>query len=196
MAITRATASSITQGLPKNKSVLSGNLPIYAGSYESIATVTVGSTSQSSVEFTSINANYQHLQIRLFAKYTGLGAGYLRFNGDSGANYSTHGLQGNGVSSDPVGTFSTANSTSYYYTGGAGTKDTAFNVAIIDILDYANLNKNKTARGLYGWDNNGTGYVEFNSGNWRNTNAITSISLTSSAGNFSQYSVIALYGIK
>jgi hypothetical protein len=176
--------------------IMASSQPGATNSYESIATVTVGAGGQSTVTFSSIPATYKHLQIRLFAKYTGVGYGLMRFNGDSGNNYSAHGINGNGVVSDPVGAFAFTNISSTYYTGAAGTKDTAFNVSIIDILDYANTNKNKTVKGLYGWDNNGTGYVEFNSGNWRNTNAITDIVLRSSAGNFSQYSSIALYGIK
>ncbi len=177
---------------------ISGNLtPPWSpeGGYDALATVTVGATSVPTITFAGIPSNYKHLQVRLFAKYTGLGAGYMRFNTDAAANYSIHNIHGDGVSS-PVGAMGTANTNSYYYTGAAGTKDTTFNVAIIDIFDYANTSKFKTARGLYGWDNNGTGYVEFNSGNWRNLNAISSIDLTSSAGNFAQYSQIELYGVK
>ena len=169
---------------------------ISTSSYDSIQTVTVGAGGQATVSFTSIPSTYKHLQIRLFAKYTAVGYGYMRFNSDSGSNYSTHDIYGDGVNSDPVGTFVLANSTAYYYTSAAGTKNTVFNASVIDILDYRDTNKYKTARGLYGWDDNSSGYTEFNSGNWRNTNAITSIDLTSSAGNFSQYSHIALYGIK
>lgn len=196
MSIARVKASSLTQGLPKQKTLLAGNSTILPGSYESIQTYTVGAGGSSSITFSSIPNTWSHLQVRLFAKYTGVGYGYLRFNSDSGTNYSSHGINGNGVSSDPVGAFAFTSSTAYYYTGAAGTKDTTFNVSVIDVLDYANTNKYKTARGLYAWDNNGTGYVEFNSGAWRNTNAIDTITLTSSVGNFSQYSSIALYGIK
>jgi hypothetical protein len=78
-------------------------------------------------------------------------------------------------------------------TGGAN----VFGTFIIDILDYANTSKYKTQRGLGGADLNGSGYISFNSGNWRNTNAITSISLTPLYGSqFAQYSSFALYGIK
>lgn len=196
MAITRAVASSITQGLPKQKTLLAGNSTILPGSYESIATVTVGAGGQSTVTFSSIPDTYKHLQVRLFAKYTGVGYGYMRFNGDSSSNYSSHGIHGNGASGSPLGTFGSGTTTASYYTNAAGTKDTTFNVSIIDVLNYSNTNQHKTTKGFYGWDANGTGYVELNSGNWRNTAAITSIVLSSSAGNFSEYSVIALYGVK
>jgi len=38
------------------------------GDYESIQTVTVGSTSQSSISFTSIPSTYKHLQIRYISR--------------------------------------------------------------------------------------------------------------------------------
>jgi len=71
-----------------------------------------------------------------------------------------------------------------------------FAAYVIDILDYANTNKYKTSRNLAGYDNNSGGRVSLNSGNWRNTNAITSITLTCRSDNFQQYSQFALYGIK
>jgi hypothetical protein len=65
---------------------------------------------------------------------------------------------------------------------------------VMDILDYANTNKYKTTRALYSWDSNGSGYVEFNSNNWRSTSAITSIVLTP-ANSFAQYTNISIYGV-
>jgi hypothetical protein len=71
-----------------------------------------------------------------------------------------------------------------------------FGTVIIDILDYANTNKYKTQRSLGGNDRNGAGYIDFSSGNWRNTNAITSIDIKALYGTgFAQYSHFALYGI-
>ena len=67
----------------------------------------------------------------------------------------------------------------------------------MDILDYTNTNKNKTVRVLQGFDENGSGVVAFNSFLYStNTNAITSLTLTSSGTSFAQYSSFALYGIK
>jgi hypothetical protein len=73
----------------------------------------------------------------------------------------------------------------------------AFGANIIDILDYANTNKYKTTRTLSGGDNNGSGFVQFMSGNWRNTNAVTSIDIFQVDGDtIAEYSQFALYGIK
>jgi hypothetical protein len=68
---------------------------------------------------------------------------------------------------------------------------------ITDILDYANTNKNKTFRTLYGMNTNGsTDVLGLRSGLWMNTAPITSINITSSGGNFAQHSRFSLYGIK
>jgi hypothetical protein len=70
-------------------------------------------------------------------------------------------------------------------------------VFICDVLDYQSTSKNKTIRSLGGTDRNGSGYVTFYSGLWFKTpEAISTITLTTAAGNFNQYSSFALYGIK
>ena len=169
-----------------------------ANSYESIATVTVGSGGSSTIDFTSIPSTYTHLQLRGIARSTGSTSdidGYMRFNSDTGANYSWHFVYGDGAS---VGT---SNGTSDDHisvirTTGASSGASRFGVGVIDILDYANTNKYKTTRSLTGQDQNGSGLVLLDSGNWRNTNAITSIRLYYPSGNFAEYSQFALYGIK
>jgi hypothetical protein len=69
-------------------------------------------------------------------------------------------------------------------------------VAVIDVLDYGNSNKNKTIRSLAGFDNNGNGNIDLWSGAWYNTNAITSLVLTAVTTTFSVNSTFALYGVK
>jgi hypothetical protein len=69
---------------------------------------------------------------------------------------------------------------------------------IFDILDYTNTNKYKTVRMLGGVDFNGSGEVDFMSGLWLNTSAITRIDFLPSyqSTQFQQYSSFALYGIR
>ena len=170
-----------------------------AGDFESIATVTVGSGGAANIEFTSIPGTYTHLQVRGIGRSTQSPDAsvnvYLRLNSDTGSNYSTHYLTGNGSSASAGGA---ANST-FIYAGAviaAGSTASAFEGSVIDILDYANTNKYKTTRTLVGWDANGSGIIGLWSGNWRNTNATTTITLLPSGGNWAQYSHFALYGIK
>jgi hypothetical protein len=68
-------------------------------------------------------------------------------------------------------------------------------VNITDILDYTNTNKFTVARSLGGYDANGSGYVLFASNLWKNTAAVTSITIEASPS-FVQYTQFALYGIK
>lgn len=198
MAITRATASSVIQGLPKRKSVLADNLPILAGSYESIATITVGSGGQTPVTFSNIPSTYKHLQLRIFAKTNTAPNFYdtvvMRFNSDTASNYSYHFIEAYNS------TVSSQNATSMgfmqFYSIGGNANSSYFGAQIIDILDYADTNKYKTVRELGGFDGNTSGgSLYFGSGNWRSTSAITSISLSNSQ-TFSQYSSFALYGIR
>lgn len=170
------------------------------GDFESIATVSVTAAGgQADVEFTNIPGDFQHLQIRGIRR--GVSGSYqnviMRMNTDTGANYNWHYLEGVG-SGTPISSNS-PNDTSIYFMQSSGSTQTAdvFGVAVIDILDYANTNKFKTVRSLSGVDNNGDGRIQFWSGAWRNTNAITSIRLVSApAINFAQHSHFALYGIR
>ena len=178
-------------------SQISGHLWAPSGSYDSIATVTVGSGGQASVDFTSIPSTYTHLQIRGIGRSASTNNAWrIRFNGDSGSNYSRHYLFGDGsnpvqtaagssLTSIGLGVFSTSTQTSGVFTG-----------LVADVLDYANTSKNTTLRSAAGFDNNGSGTVGLFSGAWFNTAAITSVSIFIDSGNIAEYSQFALYGIK
>lgn len=170
-------------------------------SYESIATVTVGAGGAASIDFTSIPSTYKHLQIRGIARaanaatYAGLRLQVGNGSIDTGSNYNTHDLYGDGGSA----VASSAASNTNMYVGAISASSLGsniFGVGVIDILDYADTNKNKTVRSLISTDANGSGYAYFSSGAWRNTAAINTIKLFTTAGNFVQYSQFALYGIK
>jgi hypothetical protein len=180
----------------KGISMLAGNLQW--SDFDSIATVTVTAATQGTIEFTSIPNEYQHLQIRGIGRTNRASATSdslrMRFNSDSGNNYSYHFFSGNGTSTAVEGTPNTSVIAHGCLTATNATS-TQFGVAIIDILDYANTNKYKTSRSIDGFERNGAGSVEVSSGNWRNTNAITSIQLTA-LGSFVTNSTFALYGIK
>ena len=172
-------------------------------SYESIATVTVGSGGSSTITFSSIPSTYTHLQIRALARTnrnTSAGDYYaVQFNSDTGANYIIgHQLYANGTTAGSF--FNGASGNQFYIERIPALNSTAsvFGGTVIDILDYRNTNKYKTTRALCGWDNNGTnGEIHLASGAWMSTNAITSIAITSGTlNNFVQYSHFALYGIK
>ena len=165
------------------------------GSFESIATVTVGSGGSSSISFSSIPSTYTHLQLRVteqcsvYDKWR-----QMQFNSDTTtSNYRYHSLYGDGSIASAL---SFADSDWYYYEAVSSHSTTSMAGYVIDILDYANTNKYKTVRFLGGHDNNGSGILWLVSKLWKNTNAISQIDLKLASGNFVQYSSFALYGIK
>jgi hypothetical protein len=167
-----------------------------AGAYESIAAATVPSGGAANITFNSIPQNYSHLQIRFIARTGSSSSMFYRFNNDSGSNYSgRHRLTGDGSTAAASGSSSQAQIYTFG-TSGLPTATSTFGVGVADILDYANTNKYKTLRQLDGWDANGSGVVEFVSGAWMNTNAITEINIGLDSGSFVQNSSFALYGIK
>jgi hypothetical protein len=164
-------------------------------SYESIATVSVGSGGQPTIEFTSIPSTYKHLQIRATGLYSASNPyGILRFNNDSGNNYWWHQLQGNGSATN-ASAYGSLSSYIYFPADAVGSSIPTVQVA--DILDYTSTSKNKTIRVLEGYDANGSGTLRLSSGLWSATPAaITNIKITLSVGNFNEFSSFALYGIK
>jgi hypothetical protein len=180
---------------------------IYAGGgdFESIATVTVGSGGAANIEFTSIPGTYQHLQVRWIGQSNrGTYATdnlHIRLNGDTGSNYASHELRGQGTT---AGSFGYASQTKQYISTVIGTTQqaSAFGAGIIDILDYTSTSKNKTLRVFAGKDNNGTfnsegGGVQVASGLYFATPAaVTTVTLIAENGNWQQYSTAALYGVK
>ena len=200
-----STAGGIATPRTNYSSFLAGNPKFTHPSFESIATVTL-TGSVSNVEFTSISSSFKHLQIRGITRtdrstYSS-DRFNINFNSDTGSNYSYHTFDANGT--NPAGTGYGASETFMDISMSTGSAATGniFTGTVIDILDYANTSKYKSVRGLSGFDNNTgsanlQGYISLSSGNWMNTNAVTSIKLTPRYGtNFVQYSQFALYGIK
>jgi hypothetical protein len=199
----------ISKATVKNKLVRSSNVwdgtAVYSpftlvGNYDALATVTVPSGGLSSITFAGIpTTGYSHLQVRYLARGTESAAGVgirERFNGDTSSSYATHQLYGDGSSV----TASAVSSVGQMQIGGmtgATAGSNIFGVGILDILDYANTTKNKTVRCLDGRDINGSGgLLLLESGVWLKTNAIDTVLIYPSSGNFAQYSQFALYGVK
>lgn len=166
-----------------------------AGDFQSIATVSVGSGGSSVITFSSIPSTYKHLQIRMAFKMSTNDWVFARCNSDSTyTNYYTHYLEASG-SAASSGNQQNSNITGMAIEYGQSNASSVFDVAVMDILDYSNANKYKTARTLRGCDNNGSGYVGVQSALWKDTSIISTLEIRS-AQSFNQYSHFALYGIK
>jgi hypothetical protein len=195
VAIRFGKTSTVKNRLPKYSNFWDGTA-VYnpfspTGSYDALATYTVGSGGASTIEFTGIptGGQYSHLQLRVMSPSGSYAT--LRFNNDTTtSNYRNHYLLGTGSGSGSAG--SNANA-AYFPSSGAWSNPM---VGIVDILDYASTSKYKTVRDLEGFDSNGSGEIYFVSALWMSTSAISSIKLVSQGANFGQYSQFSLYGVK
>ena len=174
-----------------------------SGGYDALATVSL-STAAASIVFSGIPSGYKHLQIRGINRDsntdTNINSLYLTFNDVGGTSYAWHRLEGFGSGTPTV---NGATSQGNIWIGPSATNgyiSGVFSTHIIDILDYANINKFKTVRHIGGLDNNGTGTepgeINLTSGLFMSTNAITSITISKSGQNQLANTTFALYGIK
>jgi hypothetical protein len=177
-----------------SRSAMVGNTLIYPGSFESIATAN-GTGSSGIISFSSIPSTYTHLQIRGIANAGGVNADLnIRLNGDNTSIYTRHRLVGDGSSASSLGQTSRPWIT-FLGNAALSSNTNTYGVFVCDILDYTNTNKNTTVRVLSGQDSNGSGGVDFTSGLWPNTAAVTSISIQLNSGNFTTPTQFALYGV-
>lgn len=158
------------------------------------------SSSAASVTFTGLGSysNYKHLQIRAVARDTGSGTYQLfgvRLNGDSGANYTIHGLFGANTSVDSVAaTASTSSNVGFY--AGSSAPASSFGVSILDFLDFSNANKNTTIRSLTGVAIGTGSRTGLYSGLWINTSPVTNIDIFARTTSFASGTRFSLYGVK
>jgi len=166
-----------------------------AGStYTPIATTTLG-TAQSSVTFSSLGS---YTDIVMVCNMRGGRAGtndymQVRFNSDSGTNYSQTEMAGDGTSATS-GRY--ANSTSIFgsFFPASSAPSGEFGNAILNIQNYSNATTYKT---LLSRSNYASGAVQAVAGLWRSTSAITSITLTTYfSSTFIAGSTFTLYGIQ
>jgi hypothetical protein len=159
--------------------------------YEPITTTTLGSAT-TTFTLNSIPATYTDLRLVLVVRDASTFAANLRFNSDTGSNYSYTRLTGNGSSA------SSNQSTSNTYIGLFPCTNAAntFALKTVDIFSYAGSTF-KTCLVENSGDENGSGSVDRQIGLWRSTSAITSITIVNAGGaNFQIGTTATLYGIK
>lgn len=170
------------------------------GSFDLLETQIITGTTGDTITFSNLNTyagTYKHLQLRMVMRdnrnpFTGSYA-RLQFNGDTGANYSETALYGDGSG---VGSGVATNTVSVHAgeINANSAPANAFAPAVLDILDPFSTNKYKTTRLFSGTQN--YNWLGLWNGNWRNTNAVTSISIISPLGDFVTGCRFSLYGIK
>ena len=172
-------------------SMLAGNEAFELSSYQLISS-TILESAASSVNFSSLAtyaSTYKHLQIRSACMVNASGnLPLIRFNGDTGSNYSSHYLGATGSGME-YGAQLNGTSMFWGYFPASSSSTQAMGI-VTDILDAYSTTKNKTIRNFWGKE-----YVQLTSGNWRDTSAISSITILS-PNNFIAGSRFSLYGIK
>jgi len=161
-----------------------------SATYTPIATTTLGSA-QASYTFSSIPSTYTDLVLVCNWKNSA-GSGYwgqLQFNGDTGSNYSTTVLQGNG---SIASSYRYSNDSVGVRIGGLTTANN--NPSIVNIQNYSNSTTYKTQISRY---SDSSSAVQAFATLWRNTAAITSIKIQIENGtaNIVAGSTFTLYGI-
>ena len=162
-------------------------------SYVALATTTLGSAA-SSVTFSSIPATYKDLIVIANASGTVNDQGMrLRFNGDSGSNYSTVAM---GAWPNTGFSFQTTTTHALFYSIQIGVNTNGIHTPVIgQIMDYAATDKHKTLLTRANGQNNTVTETTALATRWANTNAITSMVFTLSSGNFAIGSTFSLYGV-
>lgn len=160
--------------------------------YEPIATTTLGSSS-ASITFSSIPSTYTDLRIIFVGTGSSTSSKRLRFNSDSGANYSSMNLTGDGTSATSGGYTS---DTSIRWASLLTDSTTIPILGTIDIFSYTGSTY-KTVLFNTSSDQNGSGYTLTGVGIWMSTSAITSITLLyNDASTYNTGTIATLYGIK
>ena len=157
--------------------------------YEKIQSNTLGSA-QATVTFSTISGSYTDLVVICnFGASSSAEDFIIRFNSDTGSNYSFTNMRGNGTT-----TASDRGTSSIRIAADlAGVSTTLQAIDIIQVMNYSNTTTYKTA--LIRANDAGKS-AEATVGLWRNTAAITSITLAMTSGNLLSGSSFTVYGIK
>jgi len=169
-----------------------------AKTYEPIATTTLG-TATANITFSSIPSTYTDL-VCVLVPITSNTATYvtgLRFNGDTGSNYSFTYMVGNGTSVTSDASWSAGGTSSIIRAVASGGVSATPSLVIYDVFSYAQ-STNKSVLVSTSTDRNGSGDSYRAVGLWKNTAAINSVTftITNSGITFVSGTTATIYGIK
>lgn len=156
--------------------------------YEPIATTTLSSAA-TTITFSSIPGTYTDLRLVASCVFVSGTQVRIRFNSDTGSNYSRTLILGDGTSA-----ISDRNSNQSTYTPSRD-PFSSNQLFTFDIFSYAG-STNKSLLSTASQDANGSGNIVNGVGLWRNTGAITSIDFFSADANtLASGTTVTLYGI-
>ena len=151
--------------------------------YTPLANITLGS-SAASVTFSSISQAYRDLILVVAGTGASTYALRLRYNSDTGSNYSRVGMGGNGSS-----TFSFSGSDTSV---GLGLWQSTQGNIILQVMDYSAVDKHKTGLSRSNSVNAETIAIAHR---WANTSAITTMQIYGESANIDAGTSFALFGV-
>ena len=158
-----------------------------AKTYEPIATAT-GTGSAGNITFSSIPSTYTDLVLVANIFTTTNANEILRVNNDTGSNYSVTSLYGTGTSAL---SYRGSNNTAVIFQNEVFSSSTISALTVFNFINYANTTTYKTVISRSSQANRA---AEAQVNLWRNTAAITSITIVGTT--FTTDAVFTLYGIK
>ena len=169
-----------------------------ATTYTLISSVTVGSGGASSIDFTSIPADYTDLVVKLSVRDNSAAVGNaynLQFNSDTNGNNYAHILL-YAINGSTVGTEKNTTNGYLNYISSANATSSVFSNSEIYIPNYLSSNYKSASHEGVAENNGSDGRLGLNAYLWSSTSAITSIQIKAySPQTFVQYSTAYLYGI-
>jgi len=165
-----------------------------ATTYEKIASTTVSGSATNQVQINSLPSTYTDLRVVVIGTSTVSGYDcWMRFNSDTGTNYSYTYLSGQGTGGSSARTTAADKINLSVAQGSFDSTNPVLLTA--DIFSYAG-STNKTTLATKSADLNGSGATGVAVYLWRNTAAITSLTFNSeTGGTFKIGSTFTVYGI-
>ena len=160
-----------------------------------IYTQTVGAGGVSSITFNSIPQTFTDLKLSISTRGldSALTEPWIRFNGDSATNYSFTRIYGNGTS--PTSDRGTSSVMVILASPGTSYTANTFGSADLYIPNYMASNFKSVISDTVTENNATLSFAMLFAGLWRNTSAITSITIGPNGTGFAQHSTFTLYGI-
>lgn len=173
---------------------VSASFPQGGNAFEAIASQTLASATNT-ITFSSIPQKYKDLYLVCNTRGVSLDAYYLRFNSDTGSNYASASMAADPTNGTTVWEFNAQ--TRFQPNNVVLYNVTYYNTLLVDIYSYSQASTYKSAKAVMYSDNANTNSgegIEYAVGLWKNTNAITTLTISNNF-NFASGSVFALYGI-
>tara|TARA_R110001606_G_scaffold102687_1_gene225142 strand:+ start:398 stop:910 length:513 start_codon:yes stop_codon:yes gene_type:complete len=162
-----------------------------------IQTVTVGAGGAASIEFAGIDQTGVDLALLLSTRQDAFAHNQIimRFNSDSGSNYSFVELTGSGSSASSDSASTTSARIKAASPGPSETANT-FGSSNVLISNYTSSSAKSISSDSVTENNATAAYQSMTANTWTGTTAITTITLTGDGANFVEHSTASLFKIK